>query len=166
MSYCSEDDMLGDCNFNIPFNHKSFLTDSCSVRKNPQWNILDKYEPLFFHNFGEVYLNDEESAYRSSSPDLLIAYMSYLLREGKDETIEVDYSHFYWGIHDMQHALHDEAGCTLYVDGSIEEQRLKDGFEIMVNLGHYPTFDMINNITEEFMARFKFSINLEQYLEF
>ena len=164
MSRLDEDDFMGLCRFEIPWRHKEFLTDGCGVEKNPSWTA-GSYEHLFEHQYGEIYLEEAIQAYVSTSADLLIAYMSWILSEGKPETINVEYEHFYWGIHDVQHALNDESGCTIYVDGHVEKERLIDGFKIMNELGHYPTYKMIEDIQEGFEGRFKMSINLEEFLE-
>lgn len=156
-------ELLGDCRFVVPFSHKQFLKDCCGVRKNEDRE--DKYDPYFTHEYGEFYIDLDEMHYWSCSPDLLIAYMSWALQEDEDISIDVEYSHFYWALHDMQHAIYDESGCTVYVTGSIEEQRLKDGFEEMNKLGYYPDYEMIEEIQEAFNDRFGYRIDLEEYLE-
>lgn len=157
-------DYMGQCRFVVPFAHKQFLKDCCGMDKSLSWDN-DEYTPIFIHNYGEVYVDQDEMHYWSDSPDILIAYMSWLLQSDKDESIDVEYSHFYWGIHDVQHAIYDESGCTVYVDGPTEEARLKDGFAEMNKLGYYPTYEMTKEIEEAFSARFGYNISLEEYLE-
>lgn len=133
------------------------------MKKNS--NRYNNSDCIFWHEYGSVYLNYDNSSYYSDSPDILIAYMSWLLDSNEKVEIDVEYSHFYWGIHDVQHAINDESGCTIYVDGHIEKERLIDAFKIMNELGHYPTYEMIEEITEAFKQRFNMDIDLYEFLE-
>ena len=158
-----DQEFIGQCRFTIPFTHKEFLKECCGMEKNS--NRHNRWEPIFSHSYGEVYIEDDNSCYYSDSPDILIAYMSWILSDNEKVEIDVQYSHFYWGIHDVQHAINDESGCTIYVDGHIEKERLIDGFKIMNELGHYPTYEMVEEIAEAFKQRFNMDIDLYEFLE-
>lgn len=155
-------DMMGDCELIIPFKHKDFLKDACGMKKNHRWTP-DSYEPIFEHEYGSIRLDDEN--YVTNSVDIGIAYMSWLLDGGDDVEVDVTYSDPFWAIHDVQHALNDESGCTVYVDGFIERERLTDAFEIMADLGHHPTHQLVEEIETGFRNRFKMPIDLTHFLE-
>lgn len=154
-------DYTGDCRFYIPFKHKEFLKNSCGVEKNIRFKN-NCYDHIFEHNYGEVYI--ENGRYVSNSADLLIAYMSWILEQDKNIEVEVEYENVFWAIHDVQHAINDESGCTIYVNAEIEYERLKDAFELFIKDGHELTYKMVEEVAEAYNDRFNKKISFEEYL--
>jgi hypothetical protein len=158
-------DYTGDCYFYIPFHHVKFMTENCGMRINPEFHGSDSYEPIFFHDYGQIYMNLGTRQYYSTDPDLLIMYLSWLLSQKGPQEISVEYSNPFWAIHDFEHAQHDESGCTVYVDKHIELQRLKDAFELMKKEGFELTYELIQEVEEAYNGRFGTSESFEEYLE-
>jgi hypothetical protein len=157
-------DMAGDCICYIPFSHKRFFAESCSMLKNKEFTA-DGHEPIFFHNYGEIHLDKDQGHYYTSSADLLIAYLGWLLTEDGPQTIKVEYSEPFWAIHDAQHAIHDESGCTIYVDSDTELMRLHEAFKLMIANGHLPTYELIEEVNQAYNERFGKNVDFaEDYL--
>jgi len=159
----TDGDFTGSCQFYIPFKHKEFLKDNCGSSKNTQFKSHD-LEHIFEHQYGEIYLNKEMGCYTTSSADLLIAYLSWLLDSGEKVEVDVEYANPFWAIHDMEHAQNDESGCTVYVDEHIELQRLKDAFEIFLKEGYELDYEFVQEVEEAYNGRFGTSVSFEEYL--
>lgn len=97
--------------------------------------------------------------------DAIIAVYAWLLESGENMTIEVHSEHISWPIHDLLHGEHDEAGCTIYTDAQIEEQRILKSFEVVKNQFPQclPTFEFCEKLEDEFYQRFSERLDLEDY---
>ena len=156
----------GYCSMEIPFSHKEFFKDVCGFTRNTSFT-KDNYEHIFQHQYGEVLLNYDKSAYYVDNPDIMIMYFEWILTEGEQE-ITVNYPNPFWLIHDIQHALYDSQGCTIYVSAEIEEQRLIEALDIMKSQGYTIEYDLFEEVKEAFQNRFGRPLNIyeEDYLEF
>jgi hypothetical protein len=80
--------------------------------------------------------------------------------------VKVEYSNPFWAIHDVQHSINDEAGCSIYVDKYVEEQRLRDAFKLLIKEGYKPTYDLIQEVEKAYSDRFGEKISFEEYFDF
>jgi hypothetical protein len=158
---CVDGDFTGDCMVFIPFKHKSFFKEYCGMEKYIKRN---EYDPVFEHMYGEIHVNKDLKHYWSTSPDILIAYLSWLLEKKYKQEVNVQYSNPFWAIHDMEHAQNDESGCTIYVDEHIELQRLKDAFEIFLKEGCELDYELVKEVEEAYNQRFKSNVSFEEYI--
>lgn len=157
-------DQAGDCICYIPFAHKRFFAESCGMEKNEQFTA-NSYEHIFNHQYGEIYLDRDQKHYYTTSPDILIAYLGWLLTEDGPQSIKVEYAEPFWAIHDAQHAIHDESGCSIYVDEYIELERLHEAFKLMIANGHQPTYELIQEVNKAYNGRFGKHVDFaEDYL--
>jgi hypothetical protein len=143
-------EFAGDCMFYVPLNHVKFMIENCGM-------ILASQHPdgvTFVHGLGDLTMDLAARSYNSSSADLLIMYLSWLLQKDGEQEIEVVYSNPFWAIHDFEHALNDESGCTIYVDEHIEYQRIEDTFRLMKEHGHEITWEILEEVTEAYNQRF------------
>lgn len=155
-------EFTGNCLLYIPFKHKEFLKDWCGANK---YEDRDSHDPVFIHTYGYIYVNKAKMCYTTDSPDLLIAYLSWLFTEDGEHIVEVEYENPFWAIHDTFHALNDESGCTIYVDADIEYERLKEALDVFVKQGYEITSELIEEIQEAYNGRFgKNTVSFEEYL--
>lgn len=154
-------DFSGICSFYIPFKHKEFLKDNCSLSKNKRYK-KDNREHIFESDREEVYLDNNR--YVVDSADLLISYISWCFKLDYNVEINVNYAEPFWAIHDMEHAKNDENFCTVYVDQHIELQRLKDAFEIFLKEGYELTYELVQEVEEAYNSRFGTNVSFEEYL--
>ena len=134
------------------------------MEKNERFKS-DNFEPLFHHTYGEIFVDVDHGHYWTTSPDLLIAYMGWLMTEEGEQVIEVEYEKPFWAIHDAQHAINDEAGCSIYVDAQIELERLHEAFKLMIENGHRPDAELIEEVNEAYTGRFGIAVDFaEDYL--
>lgn len=161
-----EGDWTGYCSMEIPFKHKEFFKDVCGFEKNPDFTN-NNYEHVFSHEYGEVRLNSDKTAYFIDSADIMIMYFSWILTEGPQE-ITVNYPNPFWLIHDIQHALYDESGCTIYVSKEIESERLIDALDLMKSSGYTIEYELFEEVKKAFKDRFGDELKVceEDYLEF
>ena len=160
----TDGDHAGDCMGYIPFAHKSFLKDCCGVERNENWKA-GGWEPLYEHQYGEIGINAELGHYFTSSPDLLIAYMSWLMEQDGPQVIDIEYAKPFWAIHDAQHAINDESGCSIYVDANIELERLHEAFKLMIDNGPRPDAELIQEVNEAYTGRFGIAVDFaDEYL--
>lgn len=146
----ADGEFAGDCMFYVPLNHVKFMIENCGM-------ILASQHPdgvTFVHSLGDLTMDLAARNYSSSSTDLLIMYLSWLLQQDGEQEIEVVYSNPFWAIHDFEHALNDESGCTIYVDEHIEYQRIEDTFDLMKKHGYEITWEILEEVTEAYNQRF------------
>jgi hypothetical protein len=143
-------EFAGDCMFYVPLNHVRFMTRHCGFTLN----VKNAYGITFEHNYGELTMDLAARNYSSSDADLLIMYLSWLLEQDGEQEIEVVYSNPFWAIHDFEHALNDESGCTIYVNEHIEYQRIEDTFDLMKKHGYEITWEILEEVTEAYNGRF------------
>jgi len=141
-------EFAGDCMFYVPLNHVKFMINNCGM------SIDTKNGVIFEHDYGYLTMDLEYRHYYSSSADLLIMYLSWLLQQDGEQEIEVVYSNPFWAIHDFEHALNDESGCTIYVDEHIEYERIEDTFDLMKRNGYEITWEILEEVTEAYNERF------------
>jgi hypothetical protein len=161
----TDGEFAGDCIGYIPFSHKRFFSEACGMEKNLDFKN-DNQEPIFTHEYGEIHINKGLGHYYTTSPDIIISYMGWLFTESGEQTIEVEYSDPFWAIHDAQHAINDESGCTIYVNAEIELERLHEAFKLMIANGYSPSYELIQEVNEAYNGRFGKSVDFaEDYLE-
>jgi hypothetical protein len=161
----TDGEFTGSCVFYIPLNHVKFLIHGCGMEVNRRWSP-GRWEPMFEGNMGSVTLDLDNRCYTSYDADLLIAYLSWLLSENGPQSINVEYANAFWAIHDFEHALNDESGCTVYVDEHIELQRLEDAFVLMKKEGYTITVDLLQEVEEAYNGRFGTHVSFEHHFEF
>jgi hypothetical protein len=161
----TDGEFTGSCVFYIPLNHVKFLIHGCGMEVNRRWSP-NGCEPMFEGNMGSVTLDLDNRCYTSYDADLLIAYLSWLLSENGPQSINVEYANAFWAIHDFEHALNDESGCTVYVDEHIELQRLEDTFVLMKKEGYELTWELLEEVTEAYNGRFGRNVSFEHHFDF
>lgn len=162
----TEGEFTGSCIFYIPLNHVKFLIHGCGMSVNRRWSPRESWEPMFEGDMGSVSFSVESRHYSSYDADLLIAYLSWLLSEEGPQTIDVEYANAFWAIHDFEHALNDESGCTIYVDEHIELQRIEDTFVLMKKEGYELTWELLQEVTEAYNGRFGTNVSFDDHFEF
>jgi hypothetical protein len=108
----------------------------------------------FFHDYGEIYVDKYTQDYYCSSPDILIAYISWCLSQNTPKLIQVEYSSVFWAIHDCEHAKFDENSCLIYVTEDTEKIRLQDTFRIMYEKSFDISYDLCEEVSKAFNDRF------------
>jgi hypothetical protein len=156
----TDGDFTGDCLFYIPFNHVKFMIENCGM------SVETRYGVCFVHDYGQLTMDLGYRHYRGDSPDLLIMYLAWLLGQEGQQYVNVEYSNYFWAIHDFEHALNDESGCTVYVDADIEQQRLEDTFVLLKKEGHELTWELLEEVTEAYNGRFGRSVSFEHHFEY
>src|SRR5690606_3640938 len=104
------------------------------------------------------------NCYCVNSADILIAYLSFLLKEDGEQSVNVEYANPFWAIHDMEHAQYDSMGCTIYVDEHIELSRLREAFELMLKEDYELTYELVKEVEEAYNNRFNKNESFEEYL--
>lgn len=105
----------------------------------------------------------EEVEIRNS--DAIISVYEHLLDQEEKYELEVHSENISWIIHDLLHAEHDTAGCTIHVQAEIEEQRILESLRITKDQHEnlLPGFEFYEKLEEEYYNRFKKRIDLEEY---
>lgn len=116
--------------------------------------------------FIEHYKSSGEKIMEVRNADAIIAVYEYCLDfPDKQFNFTVRTENITWVIHDLLHAVHDAAGCTITVAAEAEKARIYESFEICAE--HFPnllpSFEFIENLETEFFNRFKSHLDLEQY---
>lgn len=157
----TDGEFTGDCLFYIPLNHVKFMIENCGM------SIENRYGQIYFeHDYGQLTMDLTYRHYSGNSPDLLIMYLSWLLEQDGPQSIEVCYSNPYWAIHDFEHALNDESGCTVYVDEHIELQRIEDTFVLFKKEGYELSYELLEEVTEAYNGRFGTDVSFEHHFEY
>ena len=138
-------------------------------------NVPEKYVNNFIEEYGdcdyaemcvEQYqkVQDGEGDFEIRNTDFQIVFINWALDQ--DETINFEYynSNVFWLFHDIQHALHDCGGGTIYVDGYIEAERHYQTIKIMKERGLLYLIDesFLRGIDEDFSERYKWDKNFKQ----
>lgn len=161
----TDGEFTGSCIFYIPFNHVKFMIECCGMIINHRFTP-NGHEPLFQHDYGALFMDLDHRHYQGDSPDLLIAYLAWLLEQDSPQSIDVEYANPYWAIHDFEHALNDESGCTIYVDEHVELQRIEDTFVLFKNEGYNLSYELLEEVTEAYNGRFGTSVSFEHHFEY
>jgi hypothetical protein len=156
----TDGEFTGDCLFYVPFHHVKFMIENCGMKVNSRYGVC------FEHDYGTLTMDLGNRHYQGDSPDILIMYLAWLLEQEGPQTIDVEYSNAFWAIHDFEHALNDESGCTVYVDADIELQRLEDTFVLMKKEGHILTWELLEEVTEAYNGRFGRNVSFEHHFDF
>ena len=117
----------------------------------------------------KLYFDNLNEDVEINSADAIIAVYEYALQEEKKEFIfEVSTENISWIIHDILHARHDAAGCTIYVEADIEKERILESLSITKDLfpSEVPSYSFLENLENEFYERFGNHLNLEKFKEF
>ncbi len=106
--------------------------------------------------------------FRVSNPDAIISVYEYYLEEDNEVVLDIETEHASWVVHDMQHAVHDAAGCTIYVKAAIERERIL--FSMDYTKKHWPDnmpgVEWLEEMEDDFQQRFKQPLDLEEYKYF
>ena len=97
--------------------------------------------------------------------DAIIAVYEYCLNEKRQFNFDVETENVSWVIHDILHAIHDAAGCTIYVASDIERERILKSLEITQEQfpNEVPNWEFLDNLESEFYNRFNQSLCLEEF---
>ena len=100
-----------------------------------------------------------------TNADAIIAVYEYCLDQDKKFEFDVETENISWVIHDILHAIHDAAGCTIYVASEIERDRIVTSLEITKEQfpEELPDFMFLENLETEFYNRFKTQLCLEDF---
>ena len=132
----------------------------------------DEIPYLSEYNEDNIELLDDDYVEFSNS-DAFIVFFEYLLNYLSDEKheIEVATNEPFWVIHDYFHAKNDVASNTVYVDADIEEQRIEQAFNYIVE--HFPEenifedgYNYLEEIDSGFKNRFGRFLNVEGLYEY
>lgn len=125
---------------------------------------LDQDEDLMIDHFKKLNENVEVR-----NADAIIAVYEYaLMEENRQFNFDVETENVSWVIHDTLHAIHDASGCTIYVESSIEKERILKSLEITKEQfpNEVPDYEFLEKLEEEFYSRFKERICLEDFKYF
>ncbi len=124
---------------------------------------LEQDEDLIINHFKN--LNEEIIV---TNADAIIAVYEYCLNEDKEFIFDVETENVSWVIHDILHAVHDAAGCTIYVESEIEKERIIKSLEITKEQfpNELPDFMFLEDLERQFYERFKTHLNLDDFKEF
>lgn len=98
--------------------------------------------------------------------DAIIAVYEYCLsEEDREFQFEAETENISWVIHDILHAVHDAAGCTIYVASAVERERILKSLTITKEKfpNHMPDFLFLENLENEFYSRFKEGLDLDEF---
>lgn len=106
--------------------------------------------------------SDTISIYNS---DTYIILLDWMLHCCSDEEFSFDYygESLFWILHDIAHAENDVVSSILTVNQYIEEDRIYNGIDYLIEYGykHEFTVEMLKKINESFLTRWKHQINIE-----
>lgn len=145
------DDLLGEMYMKIPEYYASeFFTEYCVKDAN----VLE-------------YLDDDEKwtkgDFITTNPDLAIAFFSWAIKHTEIVSVEATYSDRFWALHDILHAINDEAFCTVTVSADTEEARFRDTFDLMIEKGYDWSYTFVEELESAFYNRFNRHCDLSKY---
>lgn len=171
--YLPENEGIGFPLFNIE--SKEIIRMKKDGYHNIQRDINGKEIQFLSHTDIESYVS-EESPYLyvnrdiidSVNTDLFIVYLKWLLSFKKQKYIEVTYDNPYWLFHDICHiddVQGNEVCCLSY---NLEQFRLDQGLELMVELNYTPefSFDEMQRIEISFFSTWKKSLDITNFKQF
>tara|TARA_R110002049_G_scaffold960_1_gene6958 strand:- start:707 stop:1279 length:573 start_codon:yes stop_codon:yes gene_type:complete len=136
-----------------------FVGYDCDCHEN--FDSQDEEETLnYFKN-----LNEEVIV---NNADAIIAVYEYALDNSERQfSLDVETENISWVIHDILHAVKDASGCTIYVESSVEAQRIMKSLEITKEQfpNELPDYTFLSELEEEFYNRFKTRLDLEEFKE-
>jgi len=109
-------------------------------------------------------LKDEEVIV--SHADAIIAVYNYALeKENEEFRFKVESENISWVLHDILHATHDTAGCSIYVESEIERDRILTSLRQTKEQypEQMPEYNFLENLESEFFDRFKKHLDLEEF---
>lgn len=110
-----------------------------------------------------------EDTFEVCNADCIIAVYEYCLTEDNEYEFDIDTEHLSWVLHDLLHAEHDAAGCTIYVEAEVEKQRIYDSMNQVRELypDYMPSLDFLEDLERSYRLRFKKHIDLvDQFLPY
>ncbi len=127
------------------------------------WDELDRDEDAIIKHF-----KDLNESVEITNSDAIIAVYEYCLYEDRNFSLDVSTENISWAIHDTLHAIHDTSGCTIYVESSIEKERILKSLEITKDLfpNQMPNWDFLDNLENEYHSRFNERIDLEEFKQY
>ncbi len=137
----------------------TFLEDSCIVQEFVRYTHLEEMlDHIDADDMADVFRKEyEEEELTIHNADLIIGIYEHCLELDGEFTFQIDTEHISWPIHDMLHAEHDAAGCTIYVESEIERERILESHRIARK--QFPNFpaswELFDNLEEEFRQRFR-----------
>jgi hypothetical protein len=142
-------------------NHCSFVKFYLKYDAEELFSELEEDESAAAKHFLNL---DEDIEVRNA--DAIISVYEYALGEDEREfTFNVESENISWPIHDLLHAVHDAAGCTIYVAADAERARIVESLEIVRDNfpNQMPDFEFLENLETEFHQRFKQHLGLEEF---
>lgn len=121
---------------------------------------LNEDEELIIKHFKEL-----DGDIEVINADAIISVYEYCLEQDKEYSFDVESENISWIIHDLLHAEHDVAGCTIYVAADIEKDRIITSLEITrENFPELmPDYNFLENLESEFHNRFNQHLDLEEF---
>lgn len=145
------------------------LEDSCTFLEF--WQHDDGYE-LMEDNDDDLdsvieYIKSEKKGTEIRNADCIIAIYEYFLDTEEEVSFNVRTENVSWVIHDMLHAKHDAAGCTIYVESNAERDRITESMHITKELfpSALPDYEFLTNLEVQFKARFRENLDLSDFYE-
>lgn len=128
------------------------------------WNEAEENEDELIN----ILENLTQKNFEIRNADAIIGIYEFCL-ENQNETFsfDVETQNISWVIHDILHAQHDTAGCTIYVESSVEKERIIESLRITKEQfpEELPDFMFLEKLEDEFYNRFKVRIDLDEFKE-
>lgn len=162
-------EMLGDGFMTLDSNFISELIEnSCTFSEFFLGFECDHYDEFDSEDEEEAikYFKNLNEEIEVRNADALIAVYEFALEnEDRQFTFKVETQNISWVIHDILHAKHDTAGCTIYVEEEIEKQRIIESLTITKDLFPHemPDFSFFEELETAFNERFNTYIDLDEF---
>lgn len=137
-------------------------------------DIGDEDEQIDFIEFDQDQLqeyldNGAVGSFDAWNADLQICLFYFMLYEGSEDSYDIDYAgeNPFWVAHDICHAKNDCVSYDIYVDASIEEQRIFDGIELAAKSGllQHVNIELFHDLEEGFKQRWNYNFNTNYAIE-
>jgi hypothetical protein len=171
VSTVTYNDFMGEGALSLNSNFVSELVENCctfnefflSYQEEEFYNEVDQDTDVIARYYAEI-----DETIEVTNSDAIIAVFEYCLSEDKQFSLDISTENISWVIHDVLHAIHDAAGCTIYVESEIEKQRILTSLEITKKQfpNEMPNWEFLDNLEAEFYNRFKDRLCLEDFKNF
>ena len=163
-------DFMGDTVIILPSEFIVELIEDCCTFE--QFFLYQEMEELFYNELDEdidkalKYFKNIEGDIEVRHSDAIIAVYEYCLcNESREFSFDVSTENISWVIHDILHAKHDAAGCTVYVNSDVERDRIIESLRITKELfpSELPDIKFLNGLESQFNLRFGSILDLDEF---
>lgn len=147
------------------------IEESCTFgefTKDFDWYELWQEAKEDDDKFIKLLKKQEGDTFEIRNADAIIGVYEFCLENPKENfTFDVETENISWVIHDILHAQHDAGGCTIYVESSIESERIIESLRITKEQfpNELPDWEFLDNLETEFYNRFKVRLDLDEFKE-